>query len=90
MSMAKKVRGEGIRLTMAGTRGAVGCLETARVWLVQEGIVETRGTETNSMPSCVRWRSEHATSGMDMPGGFQGKGSYHTALLGPLGHDQLS
>ena len=39
---------------------------------------------------CAPWRSEHATSGMDAPGGFQGKESYHTALLGPPGHDQLN
>ena len=39
---------------------------------------------------CVPWHLEHATSGMDVPGGFQGKGSYHSTLLGPLGHDQRS
>ena len=64
VSMAKKVRGEGIRSTMARTRGAVGGLDRARVLLVQEVTVETRGTGTNSMPSCARWCSERATSGI--------------------------
>ena len=92
VSMAKKIRGEGIRSCPVRGRGAGGGLATAGVWLGRGGTVETRGTGTYSTPSCARWRSERATSGIvkfPSPRGTNRKTASPLGLSGRGQHNKI-